>query len=210
NTDPVYAFEYTVQPGETPRDISAPITRGCRLGLTDGIVEHGDDFTELRRLKPEYYTRDQTLMARGPPRICEHSFEYAKIENDVRVVDRDIYTGRYDRLEKYRMDGFKKILMGSRYHYFSQIPHLEIVIRWGEQFDIYDDDGKHGPFPVKWIPAKGFGTYKFAIDKKRYAVFIHYYMLVINVETKETTVLRVNGVSQHPKRRMYFDNIMAG
>ncbi|KAF4702627.1 hypothetical protein FOZ63_030230, partial [Perkinsus olseni] len=118
NTDPVYAFEYTVQPGETPGDISAPITRGCRLGLTDGIVGQGDDFTEVEA-----------------------------------------------------------------------------------RFDIYDDDGKHGPFPVKWIPTEGFGTYKFAIDKKRYAVFIHYYMLAINVETKETTVLRVNGVSQHPKGR---------
>ncbi|KAF4686942.1 hypothetical protein FOZ60_004657 [Perkinsus olseni] len=94
NTDPVYAFEYSVELDGSPGAIPQSITRGCRLGLTDGIVEQGDDFTKLQRLKPEYYTRDQTLMARGPPRICEHSFEYAKIENDVRVVDRDIYTGR--------------------------------------------------------------------------------------------------------------------
>ncbi|KAF4662266.1 hypothetical protein FOZ61_002597 [Perkinsus olseni] len=182
------------------------MTRGCTLSLIPNTAEQGDDFTELQRLKPDYYTRDQTLMARGPPRICEHSFEYAKIENDVRVVDRDIYTGRFDRLEKQKADGMKKLFLATRYHYFSQIPRMGILITNGQTLTIFDGDMNRDPVPLKWMSNGN----AIAIDKHRYAIFIHYYMLVINGKTQETTVLRINGHLQHPKRRLYFESMIAG
>ncbi|KAF4723877.1 hypothetical protein FOZ63_029144 [Perkinsus olseni] len=207
---PVYAFEYAVEFADDVGAVPISMTRGCTLSLIPNTVEQGDDFTELQRLKPDYYTRDQTLMARGPPRICEHSFEYAKIENDVRVVDRDIYTGRYDRIEKQKADDMKLLFQGTTYHYFSQIPRMEILITDGQTLRVFDEGVNRDPAPLKWLSSESHGGNALAIDKNRYAVFIHYYMLVINIKTKETTVLRMNGNLQQPKRRLYFENMIAG
>lgn len=188
-TVPVYAFEYSATPSETPGLVPESMTRGCKLNLIPNTMERLDDFTEVRQLKPEYYADDQARRERGPPAICQHNFEYAQIESDSRVKDRDLYGGRFERIQLLNGKEIRELLMGTVYHYFSHIPRMDVLLSEGDKYQIYLNGTRFGPY--RELPRETNSVYKIPIDKDHYAVFFHYYMLVINANTKETTVLRM-------------------